>query len=60
MGNRWGWSLSILIEAWMIAGRGGGTTVAEVDDLETMRCGTGDLVFPSPYLNQLSRGRDEG
>ena len=44
----------------MIAGRGGGTTAAEVDDLETMRCGIGDLVFPSPYLNWLSRGRDKG
>ena len=54
------WSLSILIGARMVVRRGGGTTVAEVDDLETMSCGIGDLVFPSPYLNQLSRGRDEG
>lgn len=39
--------LSILIGAWMIVGGGGGTTVAEVDDLEITSCGIGDFVFLS-------------
>ena len=43
---------STLVGAWMIVGRGGGgTTVAEADDLETTGCDIGDFVFPSPYLN---------
>ena len=45
------WSLSILIRTQMIVGRGGGTTDAEVGDLEITSCGIGDLVFISPYLN---------
>ena len=43
--------LSILIGACMIVGGGGGTTVAEVDDLEITSCGIGDFVFLIPYLN---------
>ena len=43
--------LSILIGTWMIVGGGGGTTVAEVDDLEITSCGIGDFVFLSPYPN---------
>jgi len=35
----------------MVVGRGGGTTVAEVDDLEITSCDIGDFVFLSPYLN---------
>lgn len=42
---------SILIGAWMIAGGGGETTVAEVDDLEITSCGIGDIVFLTPHLS---------
>ena len=45
------WSLSVLIRAQMIVGRGGGTTGAEVGDLDITSCGIGDLAFLSPYLN---------
>jgi hypothetical protein len=36
---------TILIRAWMSVGGGGGTTAAEVDDLDITSCGTGDVVF---------------
>ena len=47
--------LRILIGAWMIVGGGGETTVVEADSLEITSCGIGDIVFLTPYLNQLSR-----
>jgi hypothetical protein len=39
----------------MIVGGGGGTTAAEVDDLEITSCGIGDFVFLIP-LYQLAFG----
>ena len=46
--------LSILIGVCMIAGGGGETTAAEVDDLEITSCGIGDIVFLTSYLSYLS------
>ena len=45
---------NVLIGDWMITGGGLVSAMAEVDDLEMMRCYTKDIASLTPRFNRLS------